>query len=161
MWRFKNYSVTYKSYSVSFINYTVTYKKMHCKFEWENRVRDKKKGVPIHLSKDFYDPNKLLSFCFFCETAGVTAGWKSLEKPYNKMPARTKMYSRCWFDGVFWGPRGWYIFFLNNIFNLKGSCVLRTLKNSFAIFWAWRTYIHTYIHTHTHTYIHTHKVRAD
>jgi hypothetical protein len=26
------------------------------------------------------------------------------------------------------------IFFLNNIFNLKGNCVLRTLKNSFAIF---------------------------
>ena len=26
------------------------------------------------------------------------------------------------------------IFFLNNIFNLKGSCVLRTLKNGFAIF---------------------------
>ena len=26
------------------------------------------------------------------------------------------------------------IYFLNNIFNLKGNCVLRTLKNSFAIF---------------------------
>ena len=26
------------------------------------------------------------------------------------------------------------ICFLNNIFNLKGNCVLRTLKNSFAIF---------------------------
>ena len=40
------------------------------------------------------------------------------------------------------------IYFLNNIFNLKRNCVLCTLKNSFAIFWAWRTYIHTYTHTH-------------
>ncbi len=38
--------------------------------------------------------------------------------------------------GVFWGPRDWYIF-LNNIFHPKGNCVLRTLKKSFAIFWAW------------------------
>jgi hypothetical protein len=37
-------------------------------------------------------------------------------------------------DGVFWGPRGKYIFFYKNIFNLKGNCVLRTLKNSFGIF---------------------------
>ena len=51
MWRFKNYSVTYKSYSVSFINYTVTYKKMHCKFEWENRVRDKKKSFEWDIAK--------------------------------------------------------------------------------------------------------------
>ena len=44
----------------------------------------------------------------------------------------------------------WIIyFFMNNIFNLKGNCVLRTLKNSFAIFWAWRTYTHTYTHTYT------------
>ena len=39
------------------------------------------------------------------------------------------------------------MFFLNNIFNPKGNCVLRKLKNSFAIFWAW--------------HIHIHKVRAD
>ena len=51
MWRFKNYSVTYKSYSVSFINYTITYKKMHCKFEWENRVRDKKKSFEWDIAK--------------------------------------------------------------------------------------------------------------
>ena len=37
-------------------------------------------------------------------------------------------------NGVFWGPRGYCNFFLNNMFNLKGSCVPRTLKNSFAIF---------------------------
>ncbi len=51
MRRFENYSVTYKSYSVSFINYTVTYKKMHCKFEWENRVRDKKKSFEWDIAK--------------------------------------------------------------------------------------------------------------
>ena len=33
--------------------------------------------------------------------------------------------------GVFWGPRGCYIF-LNNIFNyLKGNCVLRTLARRY------------------------------
>jgi hypothetical protein len=32
------------------------------------------------------------------------------------------------------GPKRLIYFFMNNIFNLKGSCVLRTLKNSFAIF---------------------------
>ena len=36
-------------------------------------------------------------------------------------------------------------FFFNNIFYLKRNCVLCALKNSFAIFLAWRTY--TYIHT--------------
>ena len=49
------------------------------------------------------------------------------------------------------GPKRLIYFFMNNIFNLKRNCVLRTLKNSFAIFWAWRTYTHTYIHTHIHT----------
>ena len=34
----------------------------------------------------------------------------------------------------YFGAQEVAIFFLNNIFNLKGSCVLRTLKNSFAIF---------------------------
>ena len=53
------------------------------------------------------------------------------------------------------GPKRLIYFFMNNIINLKGNCVLRTLKNSFAIFWAWRTYTHTHIHTHIHTYIHT------
>ena len=32
------------------------------------------------------------------------------------------------------GPKRLIYFFMNNIFNLKGNCVLRTLKNSFAIF---------------------------
>ena len=55
------------------------------------------------------------------------------------------MLTALWCFGylVFWGPRGCCIFFLNNIFNFKGNCVLCTLKKSFAIFWAWRTYIHT------------------
>ena len=44
------------------------------------------------------------------------------------------------------GPKRLIYFFMNNIFNLKGSCVLRTLKNSFAIFLSV-----TDIHTHTHT----------
>ncbi len=47
------------------------------------------------------------------------------------------------------GPKRLVYFFYKTIFNLKGNCVLRTLKNSFAIFWAWRTYTHTYTHTHT------------
>ena len=34
------------------------------------------------------------------------------------------------------GPKRLIYFFMNNIINLKGNCVLRTLKNSFAIFWA-------------------------
>ena len=34
------------------------------------------------------------------------------------------------------GPKRLIYFFINNIFNLNGNCVLRTLKNSFAIFWA-------------------------
>ena len=52
------------------------------------------------------------------------------------------------FNGVFWGPRGCYIF-LNNIFNyLKGNCVLRTLARSplqkiASLFFD----IHTHIHT--------------
>jgi hypothetical protein len=32
------------------------------------------------------------------------------------------------------GPKKLIYFFMNNIFNLKGSCVLCTLKKSFAIF---------------------------
>ena len=32
------------------------------------------------------------------------------------------------------GPKRLIYIFLNNIINLKGKCVLRTLKNSFAIF---------------------------
>jgi hypothetical protein len=32
------------------------------------------------------------------------------------------------------GPRGCYIFLNNILFHLKGNCVLRMLKNSFAIF---------------------------
>ena len=32
------------------------------------------------------------------------------------------------------GPKRLIYFFMNNIFNLKRNCVLRTLKNSFAIF---------------------------
>ncbi len=76
-------------------------------------------------------------------------------------------------NGVFWGPRGCYIF-LNKIFNyLKGNCVLRTLKNSFAIFWtacfarslAAQKIASLFFgrdgHTYTHTHTHTHKVRAD
>ena len=64
----------------------------------------------------------------------------------------------CWStEGPTWGPRIYMcmcgtftsskfteyfgaqevdIYFLNNIFSLKGNCVLRTLKNSFAIFLA-------------------------
>jgi hypothetical protein len=65
-------------------------------------------------------------------------------------------------DGVFWGPRGCYIF-LNNIFNyLKGNCVLRTLARSplqkiASLFFGRdrHTHIHTHIHTYTHTHIHT------
>ena len=34
------------------------------------------------------------------------------------------------------GAKRLIYFFMNNIFNLKGNCVLRTLKNSFTIFWA-------------------------
>ena len=55
MRRFKNYTVTYKSYGVSFINYTVIYKKTHCKFEWENRVRDKKKSFEWDIAKSLED----------------------------------------------------------------------------------------------------------
>ena len=65
MRRFKNYSVTYKSYRVSFINYTVTYKKMHCKFEWENRVRDKKKSFEWDIAKSFGEMIKLNQICFY------------------------------------------------------------------------------------------------
>ena len=32
------------------------------------------------------------------------------------------------------GPKRLLYFFLNTLFNLKGNCVFRTLKNSFAIF---------------------------
>ena len=42
------------------------------------------------------------------------------------------------------GPKRLIYFFMNNKFNLKGNCVLRTLKNSV-------TDIHTYIHTYIHT----------
>ena len=51
---------------------------------------------------------------------------------FSRMGTRFKKNSG-FQNGVFWGPRGSYIFY---IFNLKGNCVLRTLKNSFAIFWA-------------------------
>ena len=58
--------------------------------------------------------------------------------------------------GVFWGPRGCYIF-LNDILNyLKGNCVLRTLARSplqkiASLFFErdGHTHIHTYIHTYT------------
>ncbi len=52
-----------------------------------------------------------------------------------------------WWTTECFGAQEVDVFFLNNIFDLKGNCVLRTLKNSFAIFWAWRTYTHTHIHT--------------
>ena len=54
------------------------------------------------------------------------------------------------------GPKRLIYFFMNNIFNLEGNCVLRTLKYSFSYSLS-VTDIHTYIHTH----IHTHKVKAD
>ena len=49
------------------------------------------------------------------------------------------------------GPKRLIYFFMNNIFNLKRNCVLRTLKNSFAIIFErdGHTY-NTYTHNITH-----------
>jgi hypothetical protein len=58
------------------------------------------------------------------------------------------VWGRLYNNGVFWGPRGCYIF-LNNIFNyLKGNCVLRTLARSPLQKFFGRDG-HTYIHTYT------------
>ncbi len=70
----------------------------------------------------------------------------------NKGRPKVSVKTSCWERNILqWrsvlGPKRLIYFFLNNIFYLKRNCVLRTPKNSFAIFLAWRTYIHTHIHT--------------